>query len=107
MDQHPDWSMVNNNEAFFTSAVAALPFKIRFWRPGDTFSPLGVGGTQKLQDFFVDHKVPRSQRSCIPLLVDANESIIWVAGYRLAENFKLGPEERVFWRVSLGTEAAD
>ena len=61
------------------------PLAVRNWRPGDRFRPLGLGGRKKLQDFFVDRKVPRARRGSVPLVVDARLGIVWVAGYGVAE----------------------
>jgi len=63
------------------------PLCLRAWRPGDRFRPLGLPGAKKLQDFFVDAKVPRQERGRIPLLI-AGEGIAWVVGYRIAEAFR-------------------
>ena len=63
------------------------PLCLRAWRPGDRFQPLGLPGAKKLQDFFVDAKVPRQERGRIPLLI-AGEGIAWVVGYRIAEAFR-------------------
>jgi tRNA(Ile)-lysidine synthetase-like protein len=60
---------------------------LRGWRPGDRFRPLGMSGEKKLQDFFVDAKVPRDQRGRIPLLI-ADGRIAWVVGHRIAEQFR-------------------
>jgi len=55
---------------------------LRVWRPGDWFRPAGMGGRRKkLQDYFSDIKLPRSERHRIPLLV-AGDEILLVAGYR-------------------------
>lgn len=65
----------------------ALPqqwFTLRAWREGDRFQPLGMSGEKKLQDFFVDEKVPQPQRSRVPLLA-CGERIVWVVGYRIAD----------------------
>ena len=35
---------------------------LRFWRPGDRFQPIGMRGTQKLQDLFTNLKIPRVER---------------------------------------------
>jgi tRNA(Ile)-lysidine synthase len=48
------------------------------------------GHRKKLQDFFVDCKVPRRIRDGIPLVV-VPEGIVWVAGYRGNERFAVGP----------------
>jgi len=63
------------------------PLSLRAWRPGDRFRPLGLPGAKKLQDFFVDTKVPREERSRIPLLV-VGKGIAWVVGHRIAEEFR-------------------
>lgn len=67
--------------------VLAEPLRLRAWRPGDRFQPLGLPGGKKLQDFFVDTKVPRAQRRRVPLLM-AGERVAWVVGHRIAETFR-------------------
>ena len=74
------------------SSVSALG--VRFRRPGDQFRPLGLRGSKKLQDFFVDRKVPRDRRDATPLVVDADDRIVWVAGHVIAEDFRVGPGTR-------------
>jgi len=74
--------------AFLDAGEAQHPLVVRAWRPGDRFSPIGLGGSKKLQDFFVDAKVPRRRRSSIPLLL-SGDRIAWVVGYRLDERFKV------------------
>jgi len=65
-----------------------FPLKMRNFRPGDRFCPLGVKGSQKLKDFFIDHKVPRFERPRIPLLL-SEERIAWIVGYRIDERVKV------------------
>ena len=66
-----------------------LPLTVRNWRPGDVFRPLGLDGRKKLQDFFVDRKIPRGRRGAIPLVVDAGLGIVWVAGHAVAEEARV------------------
>ena len=76
-------------------------FMIRNRRPGDWFCPSGMGGRhKKLQDFFVDNKVPRRQRDRVPLLC-AGEHILWVVGFRTDERFLPGPETARLLKVSV------
>ncbi|NKB22929.1 MAG: tRNA lysidine(34) synthetase TilS [Kiritimatiellae bacterium] len=56
---------------------------IRSWNPGDRFNPLGFKGSKKIQDIFVDQKVPQQKRPMIPL-VQCRDEIIWVPGYQIA-----------------------
>lgn len=79
---------------------------VRAWRPGDWFCPAGMGGKRKkLQDFFVDQKVPRVERSGVPLVV-APAGIVWVVGYRGDERFRAGSSAArpmtLSWRVGVG-----
>ncbi|MCG0239179.1 MAG: tRNA lysidine(34) synthetase TilS [Firmicutes bacterium] len=67
------------------------PLAVRTWRPGDRIYPVGMSGSKKLQDLFVDSKVPRARRSRIPLVV-AGDAVVWVVGLRVDRRFLAGPE---------------
>lgn len=64
--------------------------RLRHWKPGDRFIPLGMHDFKKLQDFFVDEHLPREHRDRVPLLV-CGDAIVWVVGMRIDERFKLTP----------------
>ena len=64
---------------------------VRAWRPGDRLQPLGLNGRKKVQDLFVDRKVPRARRRQVPIVTDESDRIIWVAGHALAEPFRVTP----------------
>jgi len=78
------------------------PLQVRFRQPGDRFYPLGAPGSKKLQDFFVDNRIPRVERPYVPLVV-SNHEIVWVVGYRIAEPFKLRPETNRVLRLQCHT----
>lgn len=63
---------------------------VRRRRPGDTFRPVGGPGTKRIQDFFVDRKIPRALREHWPLLATP-EHIVWVVGLRADERFVRTP----------------
>lgn len=69
------------------------PFTVRNRRPGDRMRPLGAPGSRKLQDVFVDRKVPRRDRDRVPLVVDAAGRIIWVAGLAIAHECRVTAPE--------------
>jgi tRNA(Ile)-lysidine synthase len=50
-------------------------------------------GTQKLQDFFINRKVPKTCRQTCPVMISGGK-IAWVAGHRISEDFKVEPESR-------------
>jgi tRNA(Ile)-lysidine synthase len=62
---------------------------VRFPRPGDRVRPLGMKGRRKLQDLFVDRKLPRPERGRVPVVVD-EEKILWVVGFCMSEDARLG-----------------
>jgi tRNA(Ile)-lysidine synthase len=72
----------------------AGPLVVRSRRSGDSFRPLGFHGRKKLQDFFVDAKIERAKRDQIPVVVDAGDRIVWVAGLSLAEDFRVTDRTR-------------
>ncbi|HUL31156.1 MAG TPA: tRNA lysidine(34) synthetase TilS [Thermodesulfobacteriota bacterium] len=76
------------NTALVDYGSLQFPLKMRNFRPGDRFHPLGVKGTQKLKEFFIDHKVPKVERPKVPLLV-SGERIVWIVGYRIDERAKV------------------
>ena len=69
-------------------AIGHSPVVVRSWQPGDRIRPLGFSGSKKIQDLFVDAKVPRDRRGEIPVLVCRGE-VIWAAGYRVARGWEV------------------
>ena len=61
---------------------------VRNWRPGDALRPVGLSGTKKLQDLFVDRKVSRAERHRLPLVVDRHDKVVWVPGHALDEVYR-------------------
>lgn len=66
-----------------------FPLQIRSWQPGDTFRPLGMNGNKKLSDLFVSLKIPRYRKKDVPVVVNGNGDIIWVAPYRISDCYKI------------------
>ncbi len=71
---------------------------VRPAEPGERFRGLGAPGARKLQDFFVDEKVPRARRASTPVVADAS-GIIYVAGMRIADRVKVTGKTRSFLRL--------
>ncbi len=67
---------------------------------GDMFFPLGAGGKVKLKKFLIDQKAPREERDAIPIVTCGND-IIWVAGYRPGEPWKVTGETRVCLHMAI------
>ena len=64
---------------------------VRPRRSGDRLQPLGAPGRKKVQDVFVDRKIPRDDRDREPIVTDEMGRIVWVAGQVLAAPFRVTP----------------
>jgi tRNA(Ile)-lysidine synthase len=71
----------DRTKAVFDAGKVKSTLIIRSRREGDFFYPSGFGRRKKLQDFFVDEKVPRDERDSVPLALSGDE-IVWIAGRR-------------------------
>ncbi len=94
LDDLPDPGADGENylwRAVFDYDKIPLPLYLRNRRPGDRFCPAGMGGrSKKLQDYFVDEKVPRMRRNAAPLLA-TEQDVVWIAGMRTDGRFLPGP----------------
>jgi len=75
--------------AFVRGDLCQGSLAVRNRRPGDRFRPAGAVGRRKLQDYFVDRKVPRDRRDDVPIVVDAADRIVWVAGHEIDDAFRV------------------
>lgn len=89
---HDDSPLIVKNNPMALSADADLliyPLTLRRWQKGDHFFPLGMKGSKKVSDFFIDQKVPLHQKDEIPLIINGNGEIIWIGGYRSDDRYKV------------------
>lgn len=73
---------VKNTEAFLDYNKVKPPLRVRTWKRGDKFYPLGMNREKKIQDFFIDSKIPVNLRKLVPIFTD-REKIIWVGNNRI------------------------
>ncbi|MGC1376767.1 MAG: tRNA lysidine(34) synthetase TilS [Anaerolineales bacterium] len=75
--------------AWLDADVTGDKLRVRAARAGERFQPLGMSGASvKLQDFFVNVKLPRRARKNWPLAC-VDDEIAWVVGLRLAHPFRV------------------
>ncbi len=65
--------------------------RLRKWKQGDYFVPLGMKGRKKISDFLTDNKIPAHEKENI-YVVEDEKNIIWVVGQRISELYKISPE---------------
>ncbi len=86
--------------AIFDLTAVTFPLKVRNFKHGDRFKPLGMAGSQKVKTFFINHKVPRSQRLRCPILLSGGR-IIWVGGYRIDDSAKVTEKTKKVLKAEL------
>ncbi|MEX2088292.1 MAG: tRNA lysidine(34) synthetase TilS, partial [Bacteroidota bacterium] len=95
----PPEAMTGGKEVELVDAARlGTRLRLRTWRNGDWFMPLGMKTRKKLSDFFTDEKVPRFEKGHIPIL-ESDDAIVWVCGRRLDERFKVTPSTRFVVRL--------
>ena len=100
IEDMPDYRSAGQHTNFFDKDALNFPMVLRNFRPGDSFKPLGMNGTQKLKKFFIDKKVPRSERIKCPILLSGGK-LIWVVGHRIDESVKVTPTTKNVLKVEL------
>ena len=85
-----DYGIIGENSSFRTR------------QSGDYIIINQDGGRAKLQDWFVDHKIPQEDRDRIPLLADGHH-VFWIVGHRQSSDSLLtGQTEQVIeWRARI------
>ena len=78
------------------------PVSVRGRRDGDRFAPLGLGGSKKLQDYFVDVGLPAPRRATHPLVV-VGERILWVVGYAIDESAAVSRDTKRILEIEVRT----
>ena len=93
------WEMVDENGViaarkpadveYFDAEKVGAAICLRFWQPGDRFQPIGTASARKLQDLFINLKVPKRERRRRVVAATRQGELFWVEGLRMAEKFKL------------------
>jgi len=87
-------------EAWFDLDKLDSPLYLRTREDGDRFHPLGMKGSKKVKDFFIDVKIPLEHRKRIPLLI-SKDKLVWIVGYRIDERFKVDEDTRSVLKVRI------
>ena len=85
--------------------AAGVSLSVRRRRPGDSFTPLGMTGRKKLQDYFVDAGIPAYERDA-RILLTAGGKILWIVGGPISSHAAVTDSTTHFLEVDVidGTE---
>ena len=93
----------NDYIVYFDYDKTEAPITFRYRKHGDRFIPLGMKGSRKIKDFFMDLKIPKDKRDEIPLIC-FGEDIGWVVGYRISERFKVSKDTKNILQIRIESE---
>jgi tRNA(Ile)-lysidine synthetase-like protein len=85
--------ITDHADSITIDAGKALTLVVDAVHPGDRMRPLGMSGSRKLSDLLTDAKVPRRLRGAVPVVRDG-ERIVWLAGVRMSEEYRVGPDTK-------------
>lgn len=71
---------------------------LRTREDGDRMIPLGMKGSKKVKDIFIDMKIPKDLRDLIPILCFDNK-IAWVIGVRTSEEYRISNNSKNILKV--------
>ena len=100
-EKTPNFSLLtsNSNIAQLDYDTIHLPLKTRFWQQGDRFHPLGMRGTKLVSDFFNDLSFTTFQKKTTQILVDSDDQIVWIVGYRIDDRFKITNKTKTIYEI--------
>lgn len=78
---------------------------LRYRRDGDRFNPIGMSGTKKIKDIFMDMKIEKELRDKIPLICFDSE-IAWITGYMVSDKYKVKEDTKTILEIKYEGEEA-
>jgi tRNA(Ile)-lysidine synthase len=90
----------NGNIAYINADKVQGKLKIRKWKQGDWFIPLGMNGKQKISDYFVNNKFSLKDKEDTWLLCDS-EKVVWIIGHRSDNRCRIDSGTKNIYVVSL------
>ena len=78
----PESSDTSNNVCRLNSKDLKMPLRVRTRTDGDKISVKGMLGRKKINDIFIDNKIPLSLRNSWPVVVDSQNTVVWLPGLK-------------------------
>ncbi|MEY2410126.1 MAG: tRNA(Ile)-lysidine synthase [Verrucomicrobiota bacterium] len=90
-------------QEWFDAEKIGSQIRLRHWKPGDRFQPIGMTAGVKLQDLFTNARIDAARRRKLVVGETGDGRIFWVEGLRMGELFKLseGTRFRLKWNWQL------
>ena len=75
----------SNSCIYLDTSEIMMPLRIRSLLPGDKLKVKNLNGSKKISDIFIDSKVPKDKRSTYPILVDSQNTVLWVPNLKKSQ----------------------
>ncbi|MDG1572824.1 tRNA lysidine(34) synthetase TilS [Robiginitalea sp. M366] len=73
--------------------------RLRKWKKGDYFYPLGLGGRKTISKYFRDARQSRFRKEDAWLLC-SGEDVVWIIGHRADDRFKVTESTQNIWKIT-------
>lgn len=77
-----DSNLTDNFVTYLDSSKITLPIYVRSYNQGDKIVIKNMNTAKKVKDIFINEKVPMAKRKNWPIVVDANNQILWLPGLK-------------------------
>ena len=77
-----DSKLDNNNYCRLDETEITMPLHVRTRHNGDKMHVKGLLGRKKINDIFIDEKIPVKERELWPIVVDSKGVIVWLPGLK-------------------------
>lgn len=110
-EQHPSFDMAfykrseikidgKPEHIYLDADLLEFPLTLRNWRAGDRFQPLGMSGSKKLSDYWIDIKLPMAEKAH-QYVLEQNGEIIAVLGHRIDHRYRITNSTKTVYFVRL------
>lgn len=93
------------DQAAFDADQLLMPLVVRSRLPGDTMKVMGLNGSKKVKNIFIDDKIPPSVRPRIPVVCDGVGNIVWLPGVRRSNIAPVKEDTSAILYMTVGNSA--
>ena len=109
-DFRMEFKVIDNNEninynknsfiKYFNFDKINKGITIRYRKNGDRIIPIGLNGSKKVKDIFIDMKIPKEDRDSIPIL-EFDNNISWIVGIKQSNLYKVTKDTKKVLKISI------
>lgn len=89
------------NTVYLDHTRLQFPLTLRTAELGERFCPNGMNGKHiKMSDYWVNRKLPQSQRACYPVIADQDQ-IVWLPGFQAAEKGTISTKSTALVKITI------